>query len=310
MQDWKVIISRKSGSGKAGEAWDKVSGMLRRKGVSFSEAFTEYKSHAVELTKQALKDGYRKIMTLGGDGAIHEILNGVMAQDEVPTCEVTLAIIPVGSGNDWPRLHNIPKHLEQAVEVIASGRTMLQDVVKVESVMDGKPHTRYMINIGGLGFDSQICRLFDKAKQKGRHGDVQYLKCLLKGFVGYKSPRFSIKVDGEPFYEGTALSVALGNGRYCGGGMMQTPQAVCNDGILDVTVIKNIWKLKLLPKIKELYKGTILQNTDFVFTAKSTKCIEIAATPSSYIEIDGEYCGCSPVRASIVPSAVNVITNI
>ena len=178
MEEWKVIISRKSGGGKAGVAWDAIGEILKRRGVSFSTSFTEYKYHAIELARKAVLEGYRKILTVGGDGAIHEILNGVMSQGEVPSSEVTLAAIPVGSGNDWPRLHGIPRNFEAAVDVLVKGRTMVQDVARVESVMDGKPFVRYMINIGGLGFDSYVCYLFEESKKKGRSGDIQYLRCL------------------------------------------------------------------------------------------------------------------------------------
>lgn len=310
MKDWKVIVSKLSGGGKAGQAWARVSELLTAKGVTYSESFTEYKYHAIELTKEALKEGYRKILTLGGDGAIHEILNGVMTQSEVPTQEVTIAMIPVGSGNDWPRYHRIPlKDLDAAVEVIVRGKEMLQDVVKVETINNGNPYTRYMVNIGGLGFDAQVCHLFEAAKKKGKSGDAQYYKCLMQGFLWYKCPHFSVKVDGELFYEGPAFSVALGNGRYCGGGMMETPQAVIDDGLLDVTVVKKLWKGKFLFSVKRLFKGTILEMKEAI-AARAKNIIEIDATPASFMEVDGEPVGCSPAKCTIIPAAVKVVTNL
>ena len=310
MKDWKVIVSKLSGGGKAGQAWARVSELLTAKGVTYSESFTEYKYHAIELTKEALKEGYRKILTLGGDGAIHEILNGVMTQSEVPTQEVTIAMIPVGSGNDWPRYHRIPlKDLDAAVEVIVRGKEMLQDVVKVETINNGNPYTRYMVNIGGLGFDAQVCHLFEAAKKKGKSGDAQYYKCLMQGFLWYKCPHFSVKVDGELFYEGPAFSVALGNGRYCGGGMMETPQAVIDDGLLDVTVVKKLWKGKFLFSVKRLFKGTILEMKEAI-AARAKNIIEIDAAPASFMEVDGEPVGCSPAKCTIIPAAVKVVTNL
>lgn len=310
MKDWKVIVSKLSGGGKAGQAWARISELLTARGVTFSESFTEYKYHAIELTKEALREGYRKILTLGGDGAIHEILNGVMTQDEIPTSEVTIAMIPVGSGNDWPRYHKIPLNdLEKAVDIIAAGREMLQDVVRVETINNGNPYTRYMVNIGGLGFDAQVCHLFEAAKKKGRSGDVQYYKCLMQGFLWYKCPDFKIKVDGEPFFEGPALSVALGNGRYCGGGMMETPDAVIDDGLLDLTVVKKFPKIKFLFSVKRLFKGTILEMKEAV-AVRARHTIEIEATPASFMEVDGEPVGCSPAKCTILPAAVKVVTNL
>lgn len=310
MKDWKVIISKLSGGGKAGQAWARVSQLLKERGVAFSEAFTEYQSHAIELTKEALRAGYRKILTLGGDGAIHEILNGVMTQTEVPSQEVTIAMIPVGSGNDWPRYHQIPLNdIDKAVDVIVADKEMVQDVVKVETINNGNPYTRYMVNIGGLGFDAQVCHLFEASKKKGRSGDAQYYKCLMQGFLWYKCPHFTVKVDGEPFYEGPAFSVALGNGRYCGGGMMETPKAVIDDGLLDLTVVKKLWKGKFLFATKRLFDGTVLDMKEVLHTrAKNT--IEIEATPASFMEVDGEPVGCSPAKCTLIPAAVKVVTNL
>ena len=310
MKDWKVIISKLSGGGKAGQAWARVSQLLKERGVAFSEAFTEYQSHAIELTKEALRAGYRKILTLGGDGAIHEILNGVMTQTEVPSQEVTIAMIPVGSGNDWPRYHQIPLNdIDKAVDVIVADKEMVQDVVKVETINNGNPYTRYMVNIGGLGFDAQVCHLFEASKKKGRSGDAQYYKCLMQGFLWYKCPHFTVKVDGEPFYEGPAFSVALGNGRYCGGGMMETPKAVIDDGLLDLTVVKKLWKGKFLFATRRLFDGTVLEMKEVLHT-RARNTIEIEATPASFMEVDGEPVGCSPARCTLIPAAVKVVTNL
>jgi len=307
MKDWKVIISSKSGGGKAAQIWSKVAESLVKKGVSFSEAFTEYQSHAVEIAKQALKEGYRKILAVGGDGAIHEILNGIMQQQEVPSSDITLAIVPVGSGNDWARFHKIPSDVSKAAEVIANGKTCTQDIVKVESIKGGNPRTGYMLNIGGLGFDAQVCHLFEEAKKKGKCGDSQYLKCLIKGFLWYKCPFFKIKVDDKPFFEGKALSVAIGNGKYCGGGMMQTPAAIIDDGLIDITVIKQLWKPKFIFEVKRLYDGTIYDLKE-TLAAKGRKIV-LESSPASFVEADGESVGTTPVTLSIIPGALKVITN-
>lgn len=308
MKDWKVIISSLSGGGKARKEWPAVARLLKKKGISFSESFTDHQYHAIELAREAVLAGYRKIMAVGGDGAIHEILNGIFQQSEVPTEEITLAIIPVGSGNDWSRLHEIPKSHEKAVEVIARNKVVSQDVARVDSVMDGQPYCRYMMNIGGLGFDAQVCHDYDIAKSKGRTGDVQYFSCLMKGFIWYRNRNFTIYADDELFYEGPALSVALGIGKYCGGGMMQTPGAVFDDGLIDITVTGRLSKLKFIGKVKDLYKGTIYNLKEVVHTR--ARQYRILSKPDCYVEVDGEAVGFSPITVQVVPAAVKVVTNI
>lgn len=308
MKDWKVIISSKSGLGKAAKIWGKVSEVLRKKGISFSASFTEYQKHAIQLAQEAIREGYRKILTVGGDGAMHEVINGVMTQSDVPTGEITLAIIPVGSGNDWARLHRIPKNVDDAVDLLNNGKIIHQDIVRVDSIKQGEPSTSYMMNIGGLGIDAMVCNLFEDAKKRGKKGDVQYFKCLIEAFIWYACCDFRINVDGEPFFEGPAFSVAIGNGKYCGGGMLQTPDAVCDDGLMDITVTRKISRAKFMASVKKLYDGTITKLKE-VSTTRG-KVFEIFANPASHMEVDGEYVGVTPARLSIIPAAVNVISNI
>lgn len=305
MDSWKIIVSKKSGNGRAFRQWPEVKAAFEKRRLPFSESFTEYEGHASELAREAVVEGFRKIVALGGDGTIHEILNGVMAQEQVPPSEVILGIIPVGSGNDWARLYGIPKDSEEAVELLARGETSIQDVVRVDTGSGEESSCRYMMNIGGLGIDSHVCYLFEQEKLKGRRGDLQYLKCLTKAFVKYKCPMFKVYVDDTLFYEGYAISVAMGNGKYCGGGMRQTPDADPTDGLIDVTVIGKISKMQFVTSIKHLFDGTIT-SLEQVSTAKGRK-IQVYASPASFMEVDGELVGYSPVTARIVPAAVKVI---
>ena len=306
---WRVIVSRMSGGGKALADWPRISKLLNRAGVEYSERITERSYHAIELAEEAVAEGYRKILVLGGDGALHEVINGLFMQEEVSPSEITLGLITVGSGNDWARMHNIPKNYKAAVDIIAKADKYVryQDVAKVSTLMDGKPYCRYMINIGGLGFDADVCRRFDLAKARGKASDRQYYKCLMNGFLFYRCLKFKIRVDGHLFFEGPALSVAMGIGKYCGGGMMQTPDAIIDDGLINLTVVKKFSKLKFLEKIPSLFKGTIYQYKDQVVHTMG-KTLEIEAAPYSFIEVDGETVGRTPVKVEVIHSAVKVVS--
>ncbi len=306
---WKVIVSSMSGGGKAGQEWTEIADRLEARGISYSVSFTKYRFHAREIATEALKEGFRQIIVVGGDGALHEVLSGIMTQSKVPSNQVTLAIIPVGSGNDWARLHEIPKGYDDVTDVIARGKSVVQDVAKVDSVMDGAPFTSYMVNIGGLGFDAQVCHNFDLEKKEGKAtSDALYLKCLLKGFMGYDSRYFRIITDGNLFYEGDVFSVAMGIGKYSGGGMIQTPNALFDDGLIDLTVIKNIPKSKILRKIPTLFTGKIYDVKEVIHT--KARLIEVSAEPESFVEVDGEAVGLSPIRVEVIPAAIRVITNL
>lgn len=307
---WKVIVSSRSGAGKAAKDWPEISNLLKDRGIEFSEHITDHAYHAIELAREAVREGYRKLLVVGGDGAMHEVLNGLYSQDEVRPSDVTLGLIPVGSGNDWSRLHAIPADFAAAADLIAAAgsHTRPQDVACVHTLMDGRPYCRYMINIGGLGFDSEVCHRFDLAKARGQGGDKQYLKSLITGFFSYKPLTFRVDVDGVEFFRGPAISVALGIGKYCGGGMMQTPEAVPDDGLIDLTVVGKISKWNFLSKVPSLFKGNIFKYKEVMHTRG--RRIGIWATPYSYIEVDGEPVGITPVQIEVIPAGVQVVSNL
>lgn len=306
---WRVIVSSRSGGGKARRDWPEIAKMLKARSIEFSEKITDHAYHAIELAREAVLEGFRKLLVLGGDGAIHEVLNGLYSQEEVSPSEVTLGLIPVGSGNDWSRLHKIPSDYEAAVDLIAEAdkHTRVQDVARVDTLMDGKPYCRHMMNIGGLGFDSEVCHRFDLAKERGHASDRQYLKSLLSGFISYKCLKFRVSVDGQEFYRGPAFSVALGIGKYCGGGMMQTPEAIPDDGLIDVTVVGKISKLQFLHKVPSLFRGDIFKNKEVIHTRG--RQVDISAAPYSYMEVDGEPVGITPVHVAVIPAGVKVVSN-
>ncbi len=306
---WRVIVSSRSGGGKARRDWPEIAKMLKARSIEFSEKITDHAYHAIELAREAVLEGFRKLLVLGGDGAIHEVLNGLYSQEEVSPSEVTLGLIPVGSGNDWSRLHKIPADYEAAVDLIADAEqhTCVQDVARVDTLMDGKPYCRHMMNIGGLGFDSEVCHRFDLAKERGHASDRQYLKSLLSGFLSYKCLKFRVSVDGQEFYRGPAFSVALGIGKYCGGGMMQTPEAIPDDGLIDVTVVGKVSKLQFLHKVPSLFRGDIFKNKEVIHTRG--RQVDISAAPYSYMEVDGEPVGITPVHVAVIPAGVKVVSN-
>ena len=306
---WRVIVSSRSGGGKARRDWPEIAKMLKARSIEFSEKITDHAYHAIELAREAVLEGFRKLLVLGGDGAIHEVLNGLYSQEEVSPSGVTLGLIPVGSGNDWSRLHKIPADYEAAVDLIADAErhTRVQDVARVDTLMDGKPYCRHMMNIGGLGFDSEVCHRFDLAKERGHASDRQYLKSLLSGFLSYKCLKFRVSVDGQEFYRGPAFSVALGIGKYCGGGMMQTPEAIPDDGLIDVTVVGKVSKLQFLHKVPSLFRGDIFKNKEVIHTRG--RKVDISAAPYSYMEVDGEPVGITPVHVAVIPAGVKVVSN-
>ncbi|MBR5736166.1 MAG: diacylglycerol kinase family lipid kinase [Bacteroidales bacterium] len=305
MQDtWKVIVNPNAGSGRGGREWDEISNLLNAAGIKFSSSVSRFKYNSIDLVKEAWLEGYRKFIAVGGDGTIHEVVSGIMSMDRSDP-DVTLAVIPVGTGNDWGREWGVTTDHKMAVDLIAKGHTRVQDLAEVHSSRNGKDNTRFMVNIGGLGFDANVCFKVDGYKDEGKTGSSLYVRGLLRAFFGYTNKRFKVDVDGETLYEGPVFSTAFGIGKYSGGGMIQTPEALPDDGLLEITVIKKIPKLKVIFSIKKLYSGDIYTIKQVIHT--KGRHVHVESFPSAKVEVDGEAVGFSPATVDMIPQALRII---
>ena len=271
----------------------------------FEEMFTTHRYHAVELVIYALKRGFRKFISVGGDGTLHEVINGIFYQKEVPVEEVTLAVLPAGSANDWTRMYRIPKDYDRAIDVIIEGRTVCQDIARIEYSQAGVRNSRYMVNVAGIGLDANICQKCNAAKNKGKSGDLAYVKAAFKALVGRTSNPTKVVIDGKSFFSGKMFSIAFGIGKYSGGGMMQVPDAVSDDGLVNVMVARKVSKIKFLLLFKRLFKGTIY-NVREVMHAVATRVTVITRRPDR-VEIDGEVVGTTPITLEVMPRALRIV---
>jgi len=302
---WIAVINPNAGGGRVAREWPLLSNMLKDRGSPFEEVFTTHRYHAVELVIYSLKRGFRNFISVGGDGTLHEIVNGIFYQKEVPVSEITLAVLPAGSANDWTRMYRIPKDYDKAIETVLEGRTVMQDVARVEYSQAGVRNSRYMVNVAGVGLDANICLRCNASKDKGKSGDLAYVKAAFKALVSRTSTPTKVVVDGRSFFSGKMFSIAFGVGKYSGGGMMQVPDAVADDGLVNVMVARKVSKIKFLLLFKQLFKGTIYRIREVSHTTASRVCV-ISRKPDR-VEIDGEVVGTTPMNLEVLPRALRVV---
>jgi len=307
MDKWFVIVNPKAGGGKVEEDWNTIKQELISDGIKFDSVFTEHRYHAVELTISGIRQGYRQFLCIGGDGTLHEVVNGLFHQKEVPTSEFTVGVISAGTGNDWIRMNGDINDRKKNIAAILKQNTIRQDIVKTTFTEAGVTGVRYMVNIGGIGYDPNVCHKCNNLKLAGRRGTMVYVNSAIKSLVGRTFRHTRIAVDGQLFFSGKAFSIALGIGRYCGGGMIQTPDAIVDDGLLNITVIKKVPKLKVALHLKDLFKGTIYEIEGVTHTMG--KIITVQTTSPDRVEVDGEVVGETPVTFEVLPKALRVITN-
>jgi len=301
-----MVVNPKAAGGLVAERWKELAQSLADEGLQYDAVFTRHRFHAVELTISGLRQGYRKFIAVGGDGTLHEMVNGIFMQNEVPAGDITIGAICAGTGNDWIRMHDTVGDSIHNIRTIIKGDTILQDIVKVTSDEAGVANVRYMVNIGGVGYDPNVCQVCNNMKDSGRRGTMVYIHSALKCLIGRICRHARVTVDGKEFFNGKMFSISLGIGCFSGGGMLQTPDAVADDGLLNITVIRKLSKLKVLYLLPKLFSGEIYNYR--IASHTMGKVITVETSTPDRVEVDGELVGNTTATFEVMPSALRIVT--
>lgn len=303
---WLFIVNPNAGSRKGIRDWPKIEKLIQDSGIPQQTQLTTGRGHATRLAAEGIEHGFRRIAVVGGDGTLNEVVNGLFMQHAVPPEEVIIGMIPVGTGNDWCRSFNIPFDYAGALEVLMKGKTVLQDVGKVVHFYHDKDEPRYFINVAGMGYDALVAKKTNIVKEKGRGGPFTYFYFIFTSLFQYSFTDAVIEVDGATVFKGEIFSMNVGICKYSGGGMLQVPAAVPDDGLMDVTIIKKTKKYKVFQHAHRLFDGSLV-TLPFVSTFRG-KHIRIRSTGRIYMEADGESLGHSPFTFDIIPLGARVVT--
>ncbi len=305
-QRWLVVINPNAGIRRAEKEWPSIEKLLHEQGFLFDPHHTTHPEHATEIVRREISLGYNKVIAVGGDGTFNEVANGIMQQKRIPSNEVTLGMITVGTGNDWGRMYNIPFDYKQAVQVLKRGNTFVQDTCLVKYSSGIKIKQRYLVNMAGIGFDAEVALKVNQMKEKGRGGTISYFVNIFSTLIKYRTKTAILNIDNQK-RSSQIFSLNVGVCQYNGGGMKQLPHAVPDDGKLAVTIIEKLSKLKVIANVHRLYSGSFIK-LDEVIT-ESAHQVEITSDKNFYLEVDGESIGHTPLEFRIIPGAIRLITN-
>ena len=207
VDNWLMIVNPNAGVKKGTKDWPKILRILRDEKVDFDFKLTTSRGHATQITVDSIAKGSRNICVVGGDGTLNEVLNGLMTQPDVLTSEVTLGMIPVGTGNDWCRMFDVPFDYLKAVHVLKRKQTFLQDAGMVTYYHKDDQVKRYFMNVAGMGYDALVAMKTNMLKEKGLGGPLTYMYFVFASLFQYK------------FIEAVIEGLCLGEGasKLCGG---------------------------------------------------------------------------------------------
>jgi len=296
---WLVIVNPASGRPDGGAGWRAIEEALRSAGVAFDVIHTEEPGHGEQLALTALLQGRRHVAVAGGDGSVNEVVHGIMNSGLACTREVTLAVIPTGTGNDWARTLGITRRPADIARAISGGRTMLHDVGAIDFPGRNLPR-RWFINVAGAGYDAYVTERVPRPVPSA----ITYLRIALEGLARYRAPHFRITAD-DATIEDRLLLAFVANAQYCGNRMHVVPTARMDDGRLDVLAVHELSLLAALPKLVKLYAGRILG--DRAVRHLCAERVRIETEPPAAIQADGQIMGETPAEFSLLRQALRVI---
>ena len=240
------------------------------------------------------------LIVVGGDGTVNEVVNG-LGRAGFPK-DVTLAVLPMGTGNDLAATLAIPDDPEGARETIRRGRVRTLDVARVRSEGLGE---RFFINVSNGGFGAETSSLADE-EMKSRWGKLTYFRASLEKARDFDVREVRVTLDGEERMM-RAVNVAVGNCRYAGGGWLAAPGANPEDGLLDLVVIEDVGLKEALALAPATLARSDYLGKEGVFSARARK-IRIETQPGGLeFTADGELIGDEPAEFEVIPHTLKVV---
>lgn len=295
----KIILNPYANRWRAKSRLQEVESALKEANIEYDLAVTAGAKDGTELAQTAVSENYDAIIAAGGDGTISEVMNGLVTAvpDDTPT--PPLGILPIGSANDLAKMMELPLDMPSAVALIASGKTQLFDVGRVE--YDGNVH--YFDNNSAIAMEPMIT--LEHMKIHNISGEARYYWAIIKGIIKLNAWQMSITWDdGE--YIGPTYLLSVCNGPRTGG-MMIAPGAIMDDGFFDIVLGPQVPKRTVIKFLLKLTKGTHINQENITFTR--TKSLKITSEPGTPLHADGEILSeaAKEIAYSILPKKLTML---
>jgi YegS/Rv2252/BmrU family lipid kinase len=300
-----IVVNPVSANGLTAKEWPEYEALLREAGYNFEVAYTEYPNHGTEITRQALKKGYKTIVSVGGDGTMNEVANGFFENGALIDEDARLVVFSRGTGCDFIRTLGINKGIDDLLSVLKRNIVKKIDVGVSEFVgYDGMNKIRYFLNESDIGIGGETTNRVNK-RSKVLKGFLSFLIGAFIALINYKNKYFEIVIDDTIEIKGMMNSVVIANGKYFGGGMKVAPEASMTDGVFDIVIIGDINKFEFIKSFPLIYSGKHLKHPKLKLY--KGKRVKVHCREKALFEVDGEQPGTADAQYEILPAAMNIL---
>ena len=300
-----AVVNLRSANGRTEKLWPDIRQALSEAAGNFEFAFTTGQYTAPDITKKAIKSGFDRIISVGGDGTLNEVVNGFFEQDKPINPQAALGVISMGTGADFIKTMGIPKPYQDAVKIIKNANTRTLDVGKIKFMAhNGKGMVRYFINIADAGIGGETVDRVNRTT-KALGGFISFLWGTIMTLITYKNKNITIMLDAGKPYTTEINMLTIANCQFFGGGMHIAPKAVPDDGVFDIVTIGKAGFIDFLRNSSKIYKGTHINDPMIGYT--NAKHVELISPDRVLLDVDGEQPGMLPATFDILPKSIKII---
>lgn len=302
--DTLVVVNPASAGGRTGERWHATARLLHELGVEHDLHITTEPGSATDAVRTALRAGTRRIVAVGGDGTMNEVLNGFFDEAGTPLGDrPALCVVTSGSGGDFGRTASVPRTPLAALRALQSGRTRAIDAGRID-FDDGT--RRFFLNVADCGIGGEVVARVNRSRYKGggARGSAVFLAASLAALLAYRARPVRVTVDGEVI-ERAVQSVVVANGAYFGGGMRIAPDARLDDGLFDVVIVGSAGRWRSVAAMPSLYRGTHVRRDEVDVHRGHEVRVEHLDRPLLF-DVEGEQVGTTGATLTCLPGAVRL----
>jgi diacylglycerol kinase (ATP) len=306
------IVNPASARGATRRAWAEMRAELINLFPEFIERITSRPGEATEVTREALANGITRVIAVGGDGTLSEVVNGYVDDTGHHINEgAAIGILPSGTGSDFCRSLGL-NSAKEAIDALAGASTKMLDAVRiVYSDKDGASASRAFINVASFGLGGDVSALVNRWRDslpRWIGGRARFVAAAVRALERYRNYDVQVRLDDGRDIEIASNLMVVANGKFGGAGMKLAPHAEMDDGLLDVIITDRATRLDVMKELPRIRRGGYLSNPKV--TEFRARRVSITASEPMAIDVDGEMAGYTPARLTILPRAVRFLMGV